>query len=257
MFDNLNSDAVALVNNDDKHSIEMIANTKAKKHTYSLKTMSDFKCKILENRFDGMLLNINNYDLWTKLIGQFNAYNVLAVYAVGILLETQEEKLLEGISMLSSAEGRFQTVRNKEGVTAIIDYAHTPDALEKVLQELKKYSRLKLVFGCGGDRDKGKRKEMAEIAELLADEVVITNDNPRNESPEQIINDIELGFKNKDVEVIPDRRQAISTVISKADKGDCIVVAGKGHESYQEIKGLKHSFSDQGVVRQALLEWAE
>ena len=259
VFDNLKSDAIALVNNDDKHSMEMIANTKAKKQTYSLKTMSDFKCKILENQFDGMLLSINNFDLWTKLIGEFNAYNVLAVYAVGILLEIQEEKLLEGISILSSAEGRFQTVRNKEGVTAIIDYAHTPDALSNVLCTINKIrsgnEKLITVIGCGGDRDTKKRPKMAVIACNLSSQVIITSDNPRSENPEDIIKCMMAGLdpvQKKKTLVISDRKQAIKTACTISEKDDIILVAGKGHEKYQEIKGVKYPFDDMQELKESL-----
>ena len=259
VFDNLNSNAVVLVNNDDKHSMEMIANTKAKKQTYSLKTMSDFKCKILENQFDGMLLSINNFDLWTKLIGEFNAYNVLAVYAVGILLETQEGKLLEGISMLSSAKGRFQTVRNKEGVTAIIDYAHTPDALRNVLGTINKIrsgnEKLITVIGCGGDRDTKKRPKMAAIATDLSTQVIITSDNPRSENPEDIIKCMMAGLdpvQKKKTLVIRDRKQAIKTACTISEKDDIILVAGKGHEKYQEIKGVKYPFDDMQELKESL-----
>ena len=259
VFDNLKSDAVTLVNNDDKHSMDMIRDTKAKKQTFSLKSMSDFKCKILENRFDGMLLNINNYDLWTKLIGEFNAYNVLAVYVIGLLLNTNEEKLLEGISLLDSAEGRFQSVRNKEGITAILDYAHTPDALKNVLSTINKIrtgnEKLITVIGCGGDRDKTKRPKMAAIAADLSSQVLITSDNPRSEKPEEIIEDMMAGLdpiqKKKCLE-ITNRKQAIKTACTLAEDGDIILVAGKGHEKYQEIKGVKYPFNDMQEIKKLL-----
>jgi len=259
VFDALKSDAIAIVNNDDKHGLDMIANTKAKKQTYSLRTMSDFKCKILENQFDGMLLSINKYDLWTKLIGEFNAYNVLAVYAVGILLETDEEILLQGISMLASAEGRFQSVKNKEDVTVIIDYAHTPDALKNVLKTINNIrtgkEKLITVFGCGGDRDTTKRPKMAAIACDLSTQVIITSDNPRSENQADIISDMMAGlnpFQKKKTLVISDRKQAIKTACTISEKGDIILVAGKGHEKYQEIKGVKYPFDDMYEIKESL-----
>ena len=259
VFDVLSSEAIALVNNDDKNALEMIANTKAKKQTYSLKSMSDFKCKILENRFDGMLLNINNYDLWINLIGEFNAYNVLAVYAVGTFLKKDKEKLLKGISMLTSAEGRFQSVSNKAGVTAIVDYAHTPDALSNVLKTINKIrsgnQKLIIVFGCGGDRDTEKRSKMALIACDLSSKVIITSDNPRSEDPDVIINDMMVGLnaiQKKKTLVIIDRKQAIKTACTISKKEDIILVAGKGHEKYQEIKGVKHSFDDIVEIKESL-----
>ena len=259
VFDNLKSDTVALVNNDDKYGMDMIRDTKAKKQTFSLKSMSDFKCKILENQFDGMLLNINNYDLWTKLIGEFNAYNVLAVYAIGLLLNTNEEKLLEGISLLDSVEGRFQSVRNKEGITAILDYAHTPDALKNVLSTINKIrtgnEKLITVIGCGGDRDKTKRPKMAVIAADLSSQVILTSDNPRSEKPEVIIEDMMAGLdpiqKKKCLE-ITNRKQAIKTACTLAEDGDIILVAGKGHEKYQEIKGVKYPFNDMQEIKKFL-----
>jgi len=221
--------------------------------------MSDFKCKILENQFDGMLLSINKHDLWTKLIGEFNAYNVLAVYAVGILLETDEEILLEGISMLASIEGRFQSVRNKESVTVIVDYAHTPDALKNVLKTINKIrtgkEKLITVFGCGGDRDTTKRPKMAEIACNLSTQVIITSDNPRSENPADIISDMMGGLnpvQKKKTLVISDRKQAIKTACTISVKGDIILVAGKGHEKYQEIKGVKYPFDDMYEIKESL-----
>ena len=259
VFDQLQSDAIALVNNDDKHGMNMLRDTKANKQTYSLKSMSDFKCKILENRFDGMLLSINNYDLWTKLIGQFNAYNVLAVYAVGRLLNCEEEELLEGISLLDSARGRFQSVRNKEGMTAIVDYAHTPDALKNVLSTINKIrtgnEKLITVIGCGGDRDTKKRPKMAAIACNLSSQVIITSDNPRSEKPENIIVDMMMGLdpvQKKKTLVITDRKQAIKTACTLAENGDIILVAGKGHEKYQEIKGIKYPFDDMDEIKKSL-----
>jgi len=258
----------AVVNADDENSGRFLAVTQkyVKQWAFSatgkqLEQTENLTAENVEISLNGIAFtacwNKERVFVKSSIVGRFNLENILAVMTGLLALGYSLQHVAQGVAELKPVKGRMESLGGDGKPFVFVDYAHTPDALEKVLQELKQYSRLKLIFGCGGDRDKGKRKEMAEIAELLADEVVITNDNPRNESPEQIINDIVLGFKNKDVEVIPDRRQAISTVISKADKGDCIVVAGKGHESYQEIKGVKHSFSDQGVVRQALLEWAE
>jgi len=259
VFDNLKPDAIALVNNDDKHAKDIIKDTKAKTQTFSLRSMSNFKCKILENQFDGMLLNINNYDLWTRLIGEFNAYNVLVVYAVGRLLNYEEEKLLKGISLLDSAEGRFQSVKNKEGLTAIVDYAHTPDALQNVLSTINKIrsgnENLITVIGCGGDRDKKKRPKMAAIASNLSTKVIITSDNPRSEDPEKIITEMMSNLdpvqKKKCLEIL-DRKQAIKTACMLAEGNDIILIAGKGHEKYQEIKGVKYPFNDMLEIKQSL-----
>ena len=259
VFDQLDYNSIALVNNDDKNGMGMIRDTKAKKQTYSLKSMSDFKCKILENQFDSTLLSINNYDLWTKLIGEFNAYNILAVYASGILLNVEEGKLLEGISLLDSPEGRFQSVRNKEGITAIVDYAHTPDALKNVLNTINKIrsgnEKLISVIGCGGDRDTGKRPEMGAIASDLSSQVIITSDNPRSEDPEKIIKEIMSSLdpvqKKKCLEIM-DRKQAIKTACMIAKENDIILISGKGHEKYQEIKGVKYPFDDMKEIKQSL-----
>ncbi|MEE2699861.1 MAG: UDP-N-acetylmuramoyl-L-alanyl-D-glutamate--2,6-diaminopimelate ligase [Bacteroidota bacterium] len=257
VFDSLNTNAIALVNNDDKHGLSMIKNTKAKRCTYSLKSMSDYKCKVLENRIDGTLLSINNYDVWTKLIGEFNAYNLLAVYAVGNLLNIEEDKLLEGISLLNSVEGRFQTIRSTDGITAIVDYAHTPDALKNVLATINKIrsgnEKLITVVGCGGDRDTAKRSKMAAIAADLSTQVVITSDNPRSEDPEEIIKDMigELDpVQKKKCLEITDRKQAIKTASTLAQENDIILIAGKGHEKYQEIKGVKYPFDDMQEIKQ-------
>ena len=259
VFDNLGSQAIALTNNDDKHGLDMLQNTKAQKLSYSLKSMSDYKCKVLENRFDGTLLNINNYDVWTKLIGEFNAYNILAVYTVAILLNVEEDKLLQAISLLESAEGRFETVRSVDGITAIVDYAHTPDALENVLSTINKirsgHENLITIVGCGGDRDAKKRSKMASIASDLSSQVIITSDNPRSEDPEKIIEDMKAGLdpiqKKKCLE-ITDRKQAIKTASTLAHSGDIILIAGKGHEKYQEIKGVKYPFDDMKEIKQSL-----
>ena len=253
VFDTLNTDAIAVVNNDDKHGLNMLKNIKAKKLTYSLKSMSDYKCKILENRFDGTLLRIKGYDVWTKLIGEFNAYNLLAVYAVGSLLNVEEDRLLD------STEGRFQTVRSTDGITAIVDYAHTPDALKNVLGTINKIrsgnEKLITVVGCGGDRDTVKRSKMAAIASDLSSKVVITSDNPRSEDPKEIIKQMTSQLdpvqKKKCLE-ITDRKQAIKTACILARENDIILIAGKGHEKYQEIKGVKYPFDDMKQIKQSL-----
>ena len=206
-----------------------------------------------------MLLNINNYDLWTRLIGEFNAYNVLAVYAVGRLLNCEEEKLLERISLLESAEGRFQSIKNKEGITAIVDYAHTPDALRNVLSTINKIrsgnENLITVVGCGGERDKRKRPKMAAIASDLSTKVIITSDNPRSEDPEKIITEMISGLdpiqKKKCLEIL-DRKQAIKTACMLAKENDIILIAGKGHEKHQEIKEIKYPFDDMLEIKQSL-----
>ena len=213
----------------------------------------------MENRFDGTLLSINNYDVWSKLIGEFNTYNLLAVYAVGNLLAIEEDKLLEGISLLESAEGRFQTIRSTDGITAIVDYAHTPDALRNVLSTINKIrtgnEKLITVVGCGGDRDAKKRSKMAAIASNLSSQVVITSDNPRSEDPDQIIKEMTAELdpiqKKKCLE-ITDRKQAIKTASTLANKDDIILIAGKGHEKHQEIKGVKYPFNDMQEIKQCL-----
>jgi len=259
VFDNLSSSTTALVNIDDKHGVEILKDTNARIQTFSLKSDSEFKCKILENSFDGMLLRINHYDIWTKLIGEFNAYNILSIYATGIILGIKKERMLEGISLLDSPEGRFQYIRNKVGTIAVLDYAHTPDALENILTTINKIrtgeERLITLIGCGGDRDKLKRSKMAVIAANLSSKVILTSDNPRSESPEAIINDMALGLdtiqKKRCLEII-DRKQAIKTACAFADSGDIILIAGKGHEKYQEIKGIKYPFDDMLEIKKNL-----
>jgi len=258
-FDQLPAHAFALVNGDDKRAMVMLQNTAAKKYSFSLKSMSDFKGKILENTMDGLLLEIDGSELHSRLVGDFNAYNLLSVYGAALLLGEEKEELLKLISNLSAAEGRFDYVRNESNdITGIVDYAHTPDALEKVLltlQKLRGNGRVITVVGCGGDRDKTKRPLMAKIACNYSEMTLFTSDNPRTEPPESILEDMESGIpanaKSK-VLIIPDRRQAIKAACRLAQKGDIVLVAGKGHEKYQEIKGVKNPFDDKEELLEAL-----
>jgi len=254
-FDALKTSAFALTNVDDKNGNIMLQNTLAHKYGYGLKTPTDFKAKIIENQFSGLVLNVDGNELWTKLIGSFNAYNLLAIYGVGVLLGQDKIELLTVLSKLESVVGRFQQFRSNSGITAIVDYAHTPDALENVLQTIAsirtKNESVLTVVGCGGDRDKAKRPKMAAVACELSDKVIITSDNPRSEEPEQIIKEMMEGvegqFFNKTLS-ITDREQAIKTACVMAQPGDIILIAGKGHENYQEIKGVKHPFDDLKIV---------
>lgn len=254
-FDHLGKNAFAITNADDKNGSVMLQNTSAKKLTYALKTMADFKAKVLENQFSGLVLTINGNEVWTRLIGDFNAYNLLAVFAVATCLEEDEQEILRVLSTLESVEGRFQYVISPNGITAIIDYAHTPDALENVLKTISnirtKNETVYTVVGCGGDRDKSKRPEMAAIACELSDKVILTSDNPRSEDPNEIIEEMMAGVSGayfKKALAITDRAQAIKTAISMAEKGDILLIAGKGHEKYQEIKGVKHDFDDKAIT---------
>lgn len=256
-FDALNDEAFAITNGDDKNGMVMLQNTKATKIVYALRTPADFKCKVLENHFDGMLLNINGTELWTKLIGRFNAYNLLAIYAVALQLGIQKEELLQKLSGLTTVDGRFEYFRSESDVTAIVDYAHTPDALKNVLQTISEINggagRIISVIGAGGDRDKTKRPEMTRNALVFSDQVVLTSDNPRSEEPADIIEDMKAGAgpsEMRKVLVITDRREAIRTACTLAQKGDIVLVAGKGHETYQEIKGIRHHFDDREIIQE-------
>ena len=255
-FDNLGKDAFALTNVDDKNGMVMLQNTAASKHSYSLKSPSDFKVKVVENQFSGLVLNINGIEIWTRLIGDFNAYNLLAVYSVSQLLGEDSTEVLTAISTLESVEGRFQYFQSDTGIIAIVDYAHTPDALENVLKTIAnirtKNETVYTVIGCGGDRDKTKRPEMAAIACERSDKVILTSDNPRSEDPNTILDEMMVGVEGqyfKKTLSIVDRAQAIKTAVSMAEKGDIILVAGKGHEKYQEIKGVKHDFDDMLITK--------
>ena len=249
LFDGLKSSAVAIFNDDVKHGVTMVQDTKAKVRSYALKHPADYKVKIMERQFDGTLLHINDQECWTRILGDFNAYNLCAIYAVGIELGKDPLQLLTAMSMLKPVEGRFQTIQGK-GITAIVDYAHTPDALENVLDtidKLKGGGHIITVVGCGGNRDKGKRPQMAQIAASKSNKAVFTSDNPRNEQPQAILDDMMAGvsadLKSK-VLVILDREQAIKSALMLAKEGDIVLIAGKGHEKYQEVHGQRHHFDD-------------
>ncbi len=250
-FDELPKSAFAITNSDDKNGLVMLQNTKAKKLTYSMKSVSDYKVKLIESHFSGMLLKIDDKEIWTKLIGGFNAYNLLAIYAVAVELGENEEEVLKAISQLDNVHGRFDHFMSETGVITVIDYAHTPDALKNVLGTINNIrtgnEKLITVVGCGGDRDKDKRPKMAKISCELSDKVVLTSDNPRTEKPEDIIADMEAGvpgeYYNKTVS-ITDREQGIKSACQEAQKGDIILIAGKGHETYQDVMGVKHDFDD-------------
>lgn len=255
-FDGLEEDAFAVSNLDDKNGLVMLQNTKARKFTYSNRAMADFRCKVLESHFDGMLLNLDGQEVWTRFVGLFNASNLLAVYATAILLEQDKDEVLAHISNLQPVQGRFETIRSLDGKYAIVDYAHTPDALKNVLSAISEIrtrnEQVITVVGAGGDRDKTKRPEMAKEALLASDRVILTSDNPRTEDPEAIIKDMEGGvephYKSKVVS-ITNRREAIKTAALLAQPGDIILIAGKGHENYQEVNGVKHHFDDREEVR--------
>ncbi|MGN6437162.1 MAG: UDP-N-acetylmuramoyl-L-alanyl-D-glutamate--2,6-diaminopimelate ligase [Agriterribacter sp.] len=257
-FDNLPSEAFAISNADDKRGIVMLQNTNASKHLYSLKTLAEFKGKILENALTGLLMNINDQEVHFRLIGEFNAYNLLAVYGAAICMGEDKQKVLQVMSNLTGAEGRFDyTVSPDQRIIGIVDYAHTPDALLNVLATVKKLrqgnERIITVVGCGGDRDKTKRPVMAEVACEHSDKVVFTSDNPRSEEPGDILKDMEAGLQpsmRRKYIAIVDRKEAIKTAVTLADKEDILLIAGKGHEKYQEIKGVKHPFDDKQVLRE-------
>lgn len=253
-FDELPKTAFAITNIDDRNGRVMLQNTAAKVNTYSLRSMADFKCRIIEQQIDGMLLNIDNTEVWTKLIGDFNAYNMLAVYSVGRLLGFDKQDLLMILSEMNPVNGRFEHVLSPTGIMAVVDYAHTPDALENVITTIHKFKqsgKLITVVGAGGNRDKTKRPIMAHIAVQGCEMVILTSDNPRFEEPEDILNDMKKGVDAKQVGkvlTIVDRREAIRTACLLARKGDVVLIAGKGHETYQEIKGVKHHFDDKEEV---------
>ena len=257
-FDLLSKSAFALVNKDDKNGMKMLEGTKANQLSYSLKSVSDYKCKVLENQFDGMLLSINKVDVWVKLIGDFNAYNILSVYATAKQFGFSDYKVLTALSMLTAAEGRFECVQSGD-ITAIVDYAHTDDALKNVLSTINairtKIEEVITVVGCGGDRDKTKRPKMAAVACNLSTQVIFTTDNPRSENPDAIIEDMIRGLdpiQKKKVLVITDRRQAIKTACKLAKAKDIVLIAGKGHEKFQEINGEKFPFDDLEELKLSL-----
>jgi len=258
-FDQLPKQAFAVVNSDDKNGMVMLQNTSAKKYTYALKTYADYKAQILENQFSGLLLKINNNELWVKLIGSFNAYNLLSIYATAELLGLESMEILRYMSLLESVDGRFQYNISPNNITAIVDYAHTPDALKNVLETINTIrtgnEELITVVGCGGDRDAAKRPKMGQIAAQLSTKVIFTSDNPRSESPETIIEQIEGGVSPehyKKTLSITDRKQAIKTACQMAADGDIILVAGKGHENYQEVNGERKDFDDYKIVNELL-----
>jgi UDP-N-acetylmuramoyl-L-alanyl-D-glutamate--2,6-diaminopimelate ligase len=258
-FDNLPKSAFALVNIDDKNGPVMLQNTAAKKLTYALKSYADYKAQILENQLSGLLLKINGNEVWVKLIGTFNAYNLLAIYGTAVQLGMESLEVLRLLSDLESVSGRFQFIVSASNITAIVDYAHTPDALENVLKTINdirtKNEQLMTVVGCGGNRDKTKRPIMAGIASELSDKAIFTSDNPRNEDPETIITEMEQGVAPQNYKKtlsITDRKQAIKTACQLAQSNDIILIAGKGHETYQEINGVRHDFDDMKIVKEIL-----
>ncbi|HRC94450.1 MAG: UDP-N-acetylmuramoyl-L-alanyl-D-glutamate--2,6-diaminopimelate ligase [Bacteroidales bacterium] len=260
-FDQLPSESFALVNADDRNGMVMVQNTKAKVSTYALHSIADFRCRVVESHFDGMLLNMDGLEVWTRLIGEFNAYNLLAIYASLLLLGFDKTDVLLQLSMVNSVSGRFEYVSSSGGITAVVDYAHTPDALVNVIETIKKIKssgqRLITVVGAGGNRDKTKRPVMARVAVQNSDLVILTSDNPRFEEPEDIINDMKAGVDEeftKKLVTIVDRHEAIRTACLLANKEDIILVAGKGHENYQEVKGVKHHFDDKEVLAEIFNE---
>ena len=257
-FDMLPKDAFAITNADDKNGMFMVQNTKANVKTYSIRSMADYRARIVECHFEGMYLEIDGHEVGVQFIGKFNVSNLLAVYGAACMLGKQPEDILVVMSTLKSVAGRLEPIRSDEGVTAVVDYAHTPDALDNVLKAIHevlegKSGKVITVCGAGGNRDKGKRPLMAQEAVKQSDRVIITSDNPRNEEPQDIINDMLAGLDQKQMKKvvsIVDRREAIKTACMLAQKGDVILIAGKGHEDYQEIKGVKHHFDDREVVRE-------
>ncbi|MBM3453863.1 MAG: UDP-N-acetylmuramoyl-L-alanyl-D-glutamate--2,6-diaminopimelate ligase [Bacteroidetes bacterium] len=256
-FDGLGSAAFALTNADDKNGMVMLQNTKAKKLSYAIKTPADIKGKIIENAFSGLVLQINNQEVYTKLVGEFNSYNLLAVYGVAISLGFDALEVLIGLSNLNAVDGRFQYFRSQGGITVIVDYAHTPDALENVLKTVnaikKESDKVFTLVGCGGDRDKTKRPLMAKIAAKMSQQVILTSDNPRTEDPLKILNEMEAGLTREQQSktlTVPDRKQGIKSAILLAQPGDIILIAGKGHEKYQEINGVKHDFDDFKITKE-------
>ncbi|WP_292011033.1 UDP-N-acetylmuramoyl-L-alanyl-D-glutamate--2,6-diaminopimelate ligase [Chryseobacterium sp.] len=256
-FDTLEETAIAITNLDDKNGNVMLQNTKAKKKSYALKTIADYHGKILEVDFNGMLLNFNGKEFWTTLTGKFNVYNLLLVFGIASELGFEQDEILQAISKLQRVSGRFETFKSDGGIFFVVDYAHTPDALENILDSINeirtKNERLITVFGCGGDRDHSKRPEMGNIATKKSTLAIITSDNPRTEDPSQIIKEIEAGVEPQNFSKytsIPDRKEAIKMAIKFAEPKDIVLVAGKGHETYQEINGVKHHFDDKEVINE-------
>lgn len=256
-FDSLPEEAFALSNTDDKNGKMMLQNCKAKKYSYSLHALSDYKCKLIENHFSGLILNLDGHEVHCKLVGSFNAYNLTAAYATAVLLEEEKMKVLTALSRLNPVEGRFDFVTSKKKIIGVVDYAHTPDALQNVLATIHDVSsghgRVITIVGCGGDRDTGKRPVMAKIACELSDQVILTSDNPRSEDPTEIIHEMEKGIGPGEVKKtisIVDRKEAIKAAVQLAQPGDIILVAGKGHEKYQEVKGVKTPFDDKKILQE-------
>lgn len=259
LFDNLPKKAFVISNIDDKNGLVMLQNTRAKKYTYALKTYADYRAQVLENQFDGQLLKINDNELWSKLIGNFNAYNMLAIYATADLLGLEKLEILRLLSELKNVDGRFQYYISKEKITAIVDYAHTPDALKNVLDTINTLrtgnESVITVVGCGGDRDRSKRPVMGHIASAMSNKAIFTSDNPRTESPTTILEEIEGGVEPQNVKKIlsiENRKQAIKTACQLALANDIILVAGKGHETYQETNGERIDFDDFKIVKEVL-----
>lgn len=254
-FTQLPSDAFALTNADDRNGSVIIQNSKAHKYSYGLKSMADFKCKLLESSFSGIILNIDGHEAMFRLLGRFNAYNLTAVYATAVLLNQEKMQVLTALSNMTPVEGRFEYIKSENNITGIVDYAHTPDALQNVLQTINDIrsgnENVITIVGCGGDRDTSKRPVMARIATEMSDKVILTSDNPRSESPDGIIREMEKGispaYKLKYFS-ITDRKEAIKAACGMAKPGDIILVAGKGHEKYQEIKGVKYPFDDKEIL---------
>jgi UDP-N-acetylmuramoyl-L-alanyl-D-glutamate--2,6-diaminopimelate ligase len=258
-FDDLGSNAIAIVNTDDTNGKVMVQNSSATVKTMALKQVADYKAKIIENSFAGLVLNMDQHELWTHLVGGFNAYNLLLVYAVAMELEQDQMDVLQSISKLKSVEGRFEHLRSTTGVVAIVDYAHTPDALKNVLSTIQavrtRNEQVITVVGCGGDRDRTKRPLMAQIAASLSDRVILTSDNPRTEDPQAIIDEMKTGVpveRSAHVMAITNREEAIKVASALAAAGDILLVAGKGHEKYQEINGERFPFDDFEIVQETL-----
>jgi UDP-N-acetylmuramoyl-L-alanyl-D-glutamate--2,6-diaminopimelate ligase len=259
LFDNLSRNGFVLTNKDDKNGMFMVQNTKAPKYTYGMNVAADFKGRLIENDFEGMSLQVGEIEAWYHLVGKFNASNLLAVYGVAFLLDFEPEEIIRNLTILKRVEGRFETLRASNNLTGIIDYAHTPDALKNVLQTIdeirSRNEQLTCVVGCGGNRDAEKRPLMAAIACEYADRVILTSDNPRNENPEDILNEMIKGVPAqyfKKVLKISDREEAIKVAVSLSSSGDIILIAGKGHEKYQEIQGVKHPFDDKVKLQEAI-----
>lgn len=256
-FDGLPKGAFALTNADDRNGAVMVQNTKASVRTYGLRTMADFRCRVVEMLLDGMQLDLDGREVWVKFLGRFNAYNLTAVYATALLLGADRDEVLRTLSGLGPVDGRFESIRSRDGVTAIVDYAHTPDALQNVIDTIDeirgKDRKLYVVVGCGGNRDRTKRPEMARIAADGADLAVLTSDNPRKEDPEAILAEMKAGLDASSRYLcIADRREAIKAAVALARPGDIVLVAGKGHETYQDVGGVKHHFDDREEVRRAM-----